>query len=81
MPDFRYSAKDNKGREMAGVYSAPTRFDALSQLHDRGLTVTDISDEGVGVGGLEMVKVPVKKGVVFGRITMSEKAIFCRQLS
>ena len=81
MPDFRYSAKDNKGHEVAGVYSAPTRFDALSQLHDRGLTVTDISDEGVGVGGIEMAKVPVKKGMVFGRITMSEKAIFCRQLS
>ena len=81
MPDFRSSAKDNKGHEVAGVYSAPTRFDALSQLHDRGLTVTDISDEGVGVGGIEMAKVPVKKGMVFGRITMSEKAIFCRQLS
>lgn len=81
MPNFRYSAKDNSGREVAGVYSASSRFEALSQLHNRGLTVTDISDEGVGVGGLEMVKVPAKKGLIFGRITMSEKAIFCRQLS
>ncbi|MEI6516641.1 MAG: type II secretion system F family protein, partial [bacterium] len=81
MPDYRYSAKDNSGREVAGVYSAPSRFEALSQLHDRGLTVTDISDDGVGVGGLELVKVPVKKGILFGTISMSEKAIFCRQLS
>jgi len=81
MPDFRYSAKDSKGHEVAGVYSAPTRFDALSQLHDRGLTVTDISDEGVGVGGIEMAKVTARKGFVLGRVSMSEKAIFCRQLS
>ena len=81
MPDYRYSAKDNSGREVAGVYSAPSRFSALSQLHDRGLTVTDISDDGVGVGGLELVKVPIKKGILFGKISMSEKAIFCRQLS
>lgn len=81
MPDYRYSAKDSGGREVGGVYSASSRFDALSQLHGRGLTVTDISDEGVGVGGLEKVKVPVKKSFIMGRITMSEKAIFCRQLS
>jgi type IV pilus assembly protein PilC len=81
MPDYRYSAKDSSGREVAGVYSSASRFEALSQLHDRGLTVTDISDEGVGVGGLEVVKVPVKKGVSFGGISMAEKAIFCRQLS
>ncbi|MEI8141038.1 MAG: type II secretion system F family protein [bacterium] len=81
MPDYRYSAKDSSGREVAGVYSAASRFEALSQLHERGLTVTDISDEGVGVGGLEVVKVPVKKGVGFGGISMAEKAIFCRQLS
>jgi type IV pilus assembly protein PilC len=81
MPDYRYSAKDNSGREVAGVYSAPSRFAALSQLHDRGLTVTDISDDGVGAGGLELVKVPIKKGILFGTISMSEKAIFCRQLS
>ena len=81
MPDYRYSAKDSSGREVAGVYSAASRFEALSQLHERGLTVTDISDEGVGIGGLEVVKVPVKKGVGFGGISMAEKAIFCRQLS
>ena len=81
MPDYRYSAKDNSGREVGGVYSAPSRFEALSQLHHRGLTVTDISDDGVGIGGIELVKVTAKKGVIFGRITMSEKSIFCRQLS
>jgi type IV pilus assembly protein PilC len=81
MPDYRYSAKDNSGREVAGIYAAPSRFDALSKLRDRGLTVTEISDVGVGVGGLEVVKVPAKKGRVFGTIAMSDKAIFCRQLS
>ncbi|MEI8120932.1 MAG: type II secretion system F family protein [bacterium] len=81
MPDYRYSAKDESGREVAGVYTAPTRFDALTQLHDRGLTVTEISDEGIGVGGIDMVKVAAKKGRVFGRVSSSDKAIFCRQLS
>jgi len=81
MPDYRYTSKDNNGREVAGVYSASSRFEALSQLHKRGLTVTDISDEGVGVGGLELEKVTAKKGLIFGRISKAEKAIFCRQLS
>lgn len=81
MPDYRYSSKDKNGRDVSGVYSAPSRFEALSQLHDRGLIVTDISDMGVGVGGLEIVKVPVKKGVIFGHISMAERAIFCRQLA
>ncbi len=81
MPDYRYSARDNSGREVGGVYSAPSRFEALSQLHNRGFTVTDISDEGVGVGGIELVKVAAKKGKIFGHITMADKAIFCRQLS
>jgi len=81
MPDYRYSAKDNSGREVAGVHTAASRYEALTQLHDRGLTVTEISDEGVGVGGIELAKVKATKGTLLGRISSSEKAIFCRQLS
>jgi type IV pilus assembly protein PilC len=81
MPDYRYTAKDNGGREVAGLYTAPSRYEALSKLRDRGLTVIEISDEGIGVGGLEMVKVPLKRGVLWGHISASDKAVFCRQLS
>lgn len=81
MSEYRYSAKDRSGRTVAGTCSALTRFEALSQLQAKGLTVTEISDEALGVGGVEMVKVQARKGLLLRRVTLSEKAVFCRQLS
>jgi type IV pilus assembly protein PilC len=81
MPDFRYSAKDKNGREVSGVYSAATRFEVLSRLRERGITVTDISSDFVSVEDSESVRAPATNRVYFVRVSISDKALFCRQLS
>lgn len=81
MPTYRYSAKDANGRMVTGEFSAASRFEVLSQLHGKGLTVTDISDDGPAViaGKGEGVK---SRWVLFSRpISLSERSVFCRQLS
>lgn len=81
MPTYRYTAKDVTGKMVAGDCTASSRFEALSQLHARGLTVTEIADE------LPSSKVSAdpltskRGGLLMPSITLSDKAIFCRQIS
>lgn len=82
MPTYHYSAKDVTGRIVTGDFSASSRFEALSQLHAKGLTVTDISDDDPRSGQDTKQTGANRLAGLFGRrITLSEKSVFCRQLS
>jgi type IV pilus assembly protein PilC len=82
MPTYHYSAKDVTGRMVTGDFSASSRFEALSQLHAKGLTVTDISDDDPRLGQREgNSRASLSTGLFSRRITLSEKSVFCRQLS
>lgn len=88
MPVFNYSARDPRGQTTKGDIEASTKFEALSQLYSRGLTVVEVGEEhgdhlvGVKVGGTRDLT-PVKPAKAWGgrKVSLTEKAIFCRQLS
>lgn len=82
MPTYQYSARDVAGRIVVGEIMATTRFEALSQLHSRGLIVSEISDDAakMAVSAPGALKLSLRR--LFRRaITLSEKSVFCRQLS
>lgn len=81
MPTYRYSAKDVSGKLVTGDFTATSRFEALSQLHTRGLTVMDISDDVADVRGRRDSRENLRPGLFCRPITISDKAVFCRQLS
>ncbi len=85
MPFYRYSARDAKGASFKGDVEAQTRYEALSQLNARGLTVVEIEEVGGGFVRAAISARPpaikVSKGFRSGRVSLTEKAIFCRQLS
>ena len=66
---------------MGGKVTAASRFEALTMLQTKGLTVVDITSAETGILGLKVVSARVKKGRLVRRITSTEKAIFCRQLA
>jgi type IV pilus assembly protein PilC len=84
MSFYRYSARDAKGKVLKGDIEASTKYEALSQLYARGFTVVDMEEARGGVGhqiGVSLPPVKAKSGLVSGRISLTDKAIFCRQLS
>lgn len=85
MSFYRYSARDAKGASFKGDVEAQTRYEALSQLNARGLTVVEIEEAGGGLvrAAISAQPPPIKvsKGFRSGRVSLTEKAIFCRQLS
>ncbi|MEI6564801.1 MAG: type II secretion system F family protein [bacterium] len=82
MPLFQYTAKDSGGRFIKGEIESPSKYEALSQLYTRGLTVIGM-DAGAGMtmATLIMPKAKATKGLFLRRVSLSEKAIFCRQMS
>lgn len=81
MPTYHYSAKDVTGRMVTGEYSASSRFEALSQLHGKGLTVTDISDDNPVAKTGKNDGVSTRMATFQRSISLSERSVFCRQLS
>ena len=81
MPVYRYTAKEPNGKMLTGEFTAATRFEGLSQLHARGLTVTEISDDPVYAGREKADREKSSARFFSKPITLSDKAIFCRQLS
>lgn len=83
MPTYQYTARETAGNIVTGEVTASSRFEALSQLHARGLVVSDISSNVATVPGAGTGK---PAGMTFKHlfprsITLSEKSVFCRQLS
>jgi len=67
---------------VSGEISTLSRFEALSQLHARGLIVTEITDNAIStiVANPNAVMMRFKRWSLRS-ITLSEKSVFCRQLS
>jgi type IV pilus assembly protein PilC len=84
MPLYRYTARDNKGKSLKGDVEAATKYEALSQIYARGFTVVEM-DEMQGAAARQVAArlpaVKPTKGFMAGKIALTEKAIFCRQLS
>lgn len=88
MPIYVYAAREASGKLVTGEVDTTTRYEALSHLYARGFTVVEISEErpdSAAGAKLTLLKTlpPVRanRGVRLERITLTEKAIFCRQLS
>lgn len=91
MPRFEYTALDASGKESQGVMEAPSSNDAVAQLRQAGLFLTNIAPEGQGAKVAKKVKAvkaataPGRKKeiVLFQRKTISSKVlmIFTRQLA
>lgn len=88
MPIYVYAARDVAGKLVTGEVETTTRYEALSHLYARGFTVVEIgeeSPESAVAGSLSAVRrmqsVKAFAGWRFERITLTEKAVFCRQLS
>jgi type IV pilus assembly protein PilC len=82
MPTYQYTVRDVSGKMVTGEISASTRFEALSQLHTRGMVVTEITDHAVQAATVSQnpFLAKVNRWSLRG-ITLSEKSVFCRQLS
>lgn len=81
MPTYKYVAKDINGKVVAGDVTASSRFEALSQLHARGLTVTEIADDAPGSAGIDDSLKAVRRKYFMAPITLSDKSVFCRQIA
>lgn len=82
MPTYQYAARDVSGKMVTGEMLTATRYEAMSQLHSRGLVVTEITDQAAPVK--ESTRGPVLTALkwwVPRSINLSDKSIFCRQLS
>jgi len=91
MPRFEYTALDANGKESQGVLEAPSSNEAVAQLRQAGLFLTNIAPEGQGAKpakkakGAKAAGIPGKKKefVLFQKKTVSSKVlmIFTRQLA
>lgn len=80
MPLYHYAAKDVGGKLTTGTISASSRFEALSQLHAQGLTVTEIGDDPAGAKAADSLAA-VRRRFFLAPVTLSDKSVFCRQIS
>jgi len=82
MPEFSYAARDTQGASQQGTVLAASRFAALTELHARGLTVLAMEEAlDARPGKLTLGRVKTGRRPLFGTIKLTEKAVFCRQLS
>ncbi len=72
MTTFRYNARDEKGRAVAGVIEAPNQQDAATALRKRNILATDLRAETITVKGPRRVRHSCKKG---------ELELFTRQMA
>ena len=82
MPTFQYTAKDTSGRFVKGEIESVSKYEALSRLYTRGLTVLGMDDgTGAVIAPRVLSTAKATKGFFLRRVSLSEKAIFCRQMS
>lgn len=81
MPLFNYTARDSRGQIVHGQEEGVTRYDALAAVHALGLVVTAMDETGIrGVlpGAPRHGRL---RAMMARRVTLSDRALFCRQLS
>jgi type IV pilus assembly protein PilC len=84
MAAFHYTAKNVQGHMVRDMVSASTREQALASLRATGLTVLDLArGEAPKAAAVEPAEAParVPKRLGRARVSLSELAIFCRQLA
>jgi type II secretory pathway component PulF len=84
MPAYTYTAKDREGRQVHDFIEANSRYAALAMLREDGMTVLAMSESAQNVtAGVRPPPLPRAKRTfsVGGRVKLSEKSMFCRQLS
>lgn len=74
MKKFRYSARDNTGKEIKGKIEAKDKDAVAEILHDRGLIVVNISDE-FNIDFEELAQINI------GGVPMQDKVVFMRQMA
>lgn len=89
--EFRYTALDDKGREVSGALQAENRAAALSRLKSQGMYPMGLETAAVGGAavaaagrsGPVAVGAPVRRrgGLVPGRVGTGDLAVFTRQLA
>lgn len=84
MPEFIFVAKDNNGKVVTEQLDTISRYEAIAQVKARGLTLTSLKVAKTKKIKREAVapSTPRKGFSLFpSRVSVSELAIFCRQLS
>lgn len=85
MPVFHYVARDAQGRAVRSVVEAASRYDALARLKAEGLMVVDLVERNAIAAGAEASRAGrgarASRVSLEKRISTSDKAVFCRQLS
>jgi general secretion pathway protein F len=91
MPEFRYTALDNQGREVTGALQAESRPAALTRLKGMGVTPLGLDAAGAaaGAGAGAAVAAPVasapmalpRLALFRPRVRASDLALFTRQLA
>jgi len=80
MANFKYTAKDSKGKKVSGSIAGTNEGDATGKLRNKGLVVLSIKEEGAkvaksGGGGLFAKKAPK------ARVKLQDMVLFTRQLA
>lgn len=84
MAIYRYMARGTTGDASSGEVEAGSKHEALSILQARGLTVVSIKEHSGGKtkkrGGV-MPLVEANPIILFGSVSLTDKAMFCRQFA
>ncbi len=91
MPRYAYKGRDEAGRMLEGTVTAAARHDALAALRTEGLTVVAIDEQDPEPPPLPAARgaPPARKAApvatvhrrIAARVSLAERAMFCRQLS
>jgi type IV pilus assembly protein PilC len=79
MPDFKYVAKDNKGKTVTGKRSVSSQKELVIELERKNLTIVSIEEAGREEKSFKEMMTDIMPGA--GRVSTFELAIFCRQMA
>ncbi len=74
MKEFKYSARDNKGKVVEGQIQAKDMASVTDILHDRGLIVVSVKERSI----LDLSRL---QEINIGGVPMMEKVVFMRQMA
>lgn len=82
---FFYTGKAEDGKQFEANLDAPSRYEALSVLRDRGITVLKLEEAAKGAAAPKQKAVAAAKELrsrrMSRKVSLADRAIFCRQLS
>ncbi len=83
MATFVYEAVDSKGKKIKDEIEAPTKQDAVNQIHDLGFFPSNIKEKGGSGGAATAAAVPTRKsaGMFGGGVSAKALTSFTSQLS